>query len=133
MERIGGSWIAFTVMAVAIVGLAGIFATFALPIPMERAMLLDATLDDALAARNPLELDGLRARLGERADEVIGGTGPVEARVQHARADMRTRFLVEEEATERWLRWLIGVVTAVVALFVGAIVGAVSRRPPPPA
>lgn len=134
-ERSGGSWIAFAVMAVVVVGLAGSFATFALPIPMQRAVLLDAALDEARAAAqapDPQErLEALRPRLGDSADRLIGGTGSIEERIERERVAMRARFLAEEQATAQRLRWLTAIVTLMAAIFVGTIVGGLSRRSPP--
>ena len=45
-----GGWIAFAAMAFIVAGLAGVFATYALPIPMERGFAVDAALDEALIA-----------------------------------------------------------------------------------
>jgi len=136
-ERNSGSWIAFAGMAVGVVGLAGLFATFALPIPMQRAFLLEVAFDDARAAADAPDpqarLEALRLRLGDSADRVISGTGSIAERVERERAAMRTRFLAEEQVTAQRLRWLIAVVSLMAAVFVGSIVGGLSRRPTPPA
>ena len=66
-ERSSGSWIAFAVMAIVVVWLSGLFATFALPIAMQRAFLLDAAFDDALAAAHGPDPQARLAQLWERA------------------------------------------------------------------
>jgi hypothetical protein len=133
VQGTGGGWIAFAVMAFIVAGLAGVFTTYALPIPMERAFAVDAALDEALiAARGPdpdRAIAALGSRLGESAAPLAQGTGSWEDRIQHERADMRARFIAEEEATALRLRWLVVVVNLMGAVFVAAIVGTVARRP----
>ena len=128
-----GGWIAFAAMAFIVAGLAGVFATYALPIPMERAFAVDTALDEALiAARGPgpdRAIAALASRLGESAAPLSHGTGSWEDRIQRERAAMRARFLAEEQATALRLRWLVVVVNLMGAVFVAAIVGTVSRRP----
>lgn len=128
-----GGWIAFAVMAFIVAGLAGVFATYALPIAMERAFAVDTALDEALvAARGPnpdRAIAALAPRLGESAASITQGTGSWEDRIQRERAAMRARFIAEEEATATRLRWLIVVVNLMGAIFVGAVVSIVSRRP----
>ncbi len=128
-----GSWIGFAAMAFVIVGLSGVFATYALPIPMERAFALDAALDEALvAAHGPdpaVALAALRPRLGENADAVLAGPGTAVERIQRERAAMRDRFRAEAEATAVRIRWLCMVVSVMGAVFVGALMGSLARRP----
>jgi len=131
-----GGWIAFAAMAFIVAGLAGVFATYALPIPMERAFAVDTALDEALiAARGPdpdRAIAALASRLGDSAAPLSQGTGSWEDRIQRERAAMRARFIAEEEATATRLRWLIVVVNLMGAIFVGAVVSIVSRRPVTP-
>jgi hypothetical protein len=65
------SLIGFLVMAFAVVGLAGIMASYIAPVPLARALAREAALDDALAAvagSNPeAALEALRPRLGDSA------------------------------------------------------------------
>lgn len=135
MARAGGvNWngIAFAVMAFVVAGLTGVFATYALPIAMERAFAVDAALDDALAAAKAPDpgaaIARLAPRLGESAGPVAQGPGSLEERIQRERAAMRNRFLAEQAATAVRLRWLAVVVTLMGAVFVGAVVGGLSRR-----
>ncbi|MBO0712106.1 MAG: hypothetical protein J2P47_12600, partial [Acetobacteraceae bacterium] len=96
----------------------------------------EAAFDDARAAAHASDpqarLEALRPRLGDSADRVIGGTGTIEERVERERAAMRARFLAEEQATAERLRWLTAVVSLMAAVFIGSIVGGLSRRPAPP-
>lgn len=135
-QGMSGSWIAFAAMAFIVAGMAGVFATYALPIPMERAFAVDAALDAALAASHGADPDAaiaaLGPRLGESAAALGRDTGSWEERIQRERAAMRVRFLAEEEATATRLRWLVVMVSLMGALFVGAIVGGLSRRAPEP-
>ncbi len=132
-QEASGGWIAFAVMAFIVASLAGVFTTYALPIPMERAFAVDAALDEALiATRGPdpeRAIAALGPRLGESAAPITQGTGPWEDRIQRERAAMRARFIAEEQATAIRLRWLIVVVSLMGAMFVAAVVSIVSRRP----
>ncbi len=71
-----GSWMFFAGVMVGIVGLVGIFATYAAPVPLERALAREAALDDALAtirAPDPqAALAGLADRLGDSAALLAG-------------------------------------------------------------
>ena len=49
MRRNTATWMAFLVAAFGVVGLMGVFASYAAPLPFERAIARDATLDEALA------------------------------------------------------------------------------------
>ncbi|MBX5452455.1 MAG: hypothetical protein K6U10_00785 [Acidobacteriia bacterium] len=122
MERGGGSLAGFLVIAFALVGLVGLFATYAAPLPLQRALARDGALDAVLqAAEGPnaaATLAALRPALGESAAAVLDGDkGSLASRVESARANMRKSFLAEEAAVLRRLRILIGIVTATCALF----------------
>jgi hypothetical protein len=135
-EGMDGGWIAFAAMAFIVAGLAGVFTTYALPIPMARAFAVDAALDEALvAARGPdpdRAIAALAPRLGDSAAPLAQGRGPWEDRIQRERAAMRARFLAEEQATALRLRWLVIMVNLMGAVFVAAVVGTMSRRPAAP-
>ncbi len=131
-QRMSGSLIAFTAMAFLICGLAGVFATYALPIPMERGFAVDAALDEALDAAHSADpataIAALAPRLGESATPVAAGPGTLVERIQRERGVMRQRFLAEEAATALRLRWLCVMICLTAALFVGSMVGGLSRR-----
>ncbi|WP_158743398.1 hypothetical protein [Acidisphaera sp. L21] len=130
MKRNTGTWMAFLAMTFAVVGLVGLFGSYAAPIPLERAMARDATLDEVLATGdNKPALEALRDRLDDSAAVVIDGTAPLAERVATARAAMHTALLHESEASGKNLRLMIIVVTLVAALFGLIILGAVGRSP----
>jgi hypothetical protein len=125
VQRNSGTWMAFLAMTFVIVGMAGLFASYAAPIPLQRAMARDATLDEALASGGaPAALEGLRARLDDSAAEVIDGTGPLDARVAAARAAMRAELTHEADAVGERLRLMLVIVTIVGAVFGAVVVGA---------
>ena len=115
------TWIAFLAISFGIVGMIGLFATVAAPLPLERAMLRDAALDDALKAAstpNPAEaLAALQDRLGDSAEAISKGQGDLPTRIQTERAAMRAHFTAEADATASRLRLLIIVVTLTAAGF----------------
>ena len=119
------TWMAFLAMAFAVVGLTGLFATFGAPLPLERAMARDATLDEALAAsRQPdaqVAIEALRPRLAESADTILPVGGDMEARIGQARAEMRALLQREEDATTARLRLMILIVTVMGAVFGAAV------------
>ena len=43
--RVNPTWIAFLAMAFVVVGLAGLFASYAVPLPLQRAIAREAALD----------------------------------------------------------------------------------------
>ena len=91
--RTNYAWMAFVAVAVGIVGLVGVFATYAVPLPLERALAREAALDEALAAAGrpdeAVRLQALGPRLGESAAAIEAGGGPLAERIQRERAAMR--------------------------------------------
>ena len=135
MQRDGssGSWAAFLAMAFLIVGLAGMFATYATPAPLYRAVERESALDAALAAAhgpNPAAaIEALKPRLAESADALLPVGGDMDARIAAERRAMRTRLLAEAGAAATRTRWIIGVVTAMGMTFGIAILHAARVRP----
>jgi hypothetical protein len=131
MRTPGLASIGFLVMAFAIVGLTGMFATFGAPLPLERAMAREAALDDAAAAaRRPdaaAALDALRPRLAESADAILPLSPDIDAKIAHERVAMRARFAADADGTTTRLRWLISVITIMGAAF-GAAIMRISAR-----
>ena len=125
------TWIAFLVMAFAVVGLTGLFATFGAPLPLQRAMARDAALDEALVASHRPDaqaaIEALRPRLDDSARLLLPVSGDMDARIAQARADMRAELGAEADATARRLRFMIGIVTAMAAVF-GVAVMNFARR-----
>ena len=130
--RTNYAWMAFVAMAVGIVGLVGVFATYAAPLPLERALARDAALDEAVAATGrpdgAARLQALRPRLGDSADPIEQGSGPLAERIERERAAMRERFAAEAQAVASRLRLMIVVVTAMGAGFAAAVAGGIGRR-----
>ena len=132
--------LAFLAMAFLVVGMTGIFASYAAPVPLERAMLREAALDDALRAAQAADpeaaLAALRPRLGGSAAIVLPAGTPalpgLAERVATERTTMRARLQQEAAITAIRLRWVIGVVTAMAAVFGIAIANAGYRATPRP-
>ncbi len=130
MQRNGATWMAFLAMTFAVVGMVGLFASYAAPIPLERALARDATLDEALAAGDSkARLEPLRDRLDDSAALVIDGAGPLVDRVAMARAAMHAALLQDAAETGTRLRLMISVVTVLGAVFGAVILGAMARSP----
>jgi hypothetical protein len=127
MRKLDSAWYAFLAMGFAVVGGTGLFATFAAPVPLERALLREQALDEAaaaLAGTDPLAaLAALRPRLGESADALLPPRGDMAALIRAERTAMRARFQREAAETEQRLRWLMSIVTLVAAGFGLALLG----------
>jgi len=130
MARPTGTLAAFLAVTILVVGLTGLFACFAAPLPLQRALAREVALDEAVAAArgaNPaVALAALRARLGESAAALAPGPD-LEARIATERLAMRARFTTESEVTLTRLRWLIGVITGMAALFGVALLHLAAR------
>ncbi|HKM64527.1 MAG TPA: hypothetical protein VJY39_18740 [Acidisphaera sp.] len=114
-----GTWIAFLAMAFGIVGLSGLFATYALSVPWQRAALEITALDGDGSVTSRIT-----AALGPEAAQQIAAAGVApEAALRSARATVLKR--AEEDATSATVRtrWMIVVVTAMGAVFGTAILG----------
>ena len=130
MRRNTATWMAFLVAAFGVVGLMGVFASYAAPLPFERAVARDATLDEALATGdNKPALESLRDRLDDSAPVVIDGTGPIGDRVATARVAMHTALQAEAAAIGGRVRLELLVVTLVAAGFGLVVLGSVARSP----
>ncbi|HUA78525.1 MAG TPA: hypothetical protein VMA86_12725 [Acetobacteraceae bacterium] len=131
--RPSGGAAGFLAMAFVIVGLAGIFATYAAPVPLSRALVREAALDQVLAAASAPDatarLAALRPALGDSADAVLSGPGTLPEgtlleRVARERTRIRAHFEREAAALATRLRLLIGVATLAAAVFGVAMIGA---------
>jgi hypothetical protein len=126
-----GNWMVFAAIAVGIVGLTGVFATYATPLPLERAMAREAALDAALAAAKSPDphaaMATLAPRLGDSAAALAGSPEGLADRVAKERLEMRARFSGEAGALAAQLRLLIIVITIMAGVFIAAIVGGFSR------
>jgi len=133
MKRNGATWTAFLVMAFAVVGLVGAFATYAAQIPFERALARSDALDQAVALSHQPDaqarLQALRDALGDSADHVLQGPGDIETRASAERIRMLEAFGRESEDIGLRLRVVIAVFAAAAALFGAAVLGIVQRSP----
>lgn len=125
-----GGWMAFVVMAFCVVGLTGLFATYALTIPIERAAARDAALDRVLAGADPATMrDALGGdEPGGGAAMLAGDPAGLPDRVRADRTAMHARIVEEAEAIAARLRWLVLIVTVMGAAFACAVMG--SLAPP---
>jgi hypothetical protein len=132
MQKLDLNWFAFLALTFLVVGATGLFATFAAPIPAERALAREQALDEAaLAARAPdavARLEALRPRLGDSAAALLPAGGDMAARIAAERLAMRARFAQDAAATARRLHWLIGVATLASAAFGCALLGAAASQ-----
>lgn len=119
------TWTAFLVMAFVIVGLTGLFISFAVPLPYERAMSRDEALDAArVAAHGPdpgPALEALRDRLGDSADAILPAGPDFDARIVRERAAMHARLRAEAHEVALRTRWLVCVITVMGAAFGAAL------------
>ena len=123
----------FLVMAFFIVGLVGVFASFAAPLPLQRALAREAALDAAGAAAQAPDLAAALARrapqLGDSAKALAGADATnLPARIQAERVAMRARFQAETDAIVFRLRLVIALITLSAAGFGVMLTGAISRR-----
>jgi len=134
--RLSGTVLGFIATAFALVGLIGLFATFAAPLPLERAIARERTLDSVLsAARGPnpaAALEALRPTLDDSADAVLPAVGQpppadLARRVVQERTAMRARLERDSATLATRLRWLICIVTVMAGVFSVAILHAGRR------
>lgn len=127
----GVTWAGFLTCAFAAVGLAGLFASYAAPLPLDRAMAREAALDDALVASRRQDavaaIEALRPRLDESASRLLPVGGDMAARIADARREMRQQLAKEATVVAERTRWLICVVTVMAAAF-GVAVLRIGRR-----
>jgi hypothetical protein len=121
----------FAALAVGVVGMTGVFATYAAPLPFQREMAREAALDAALDAAHALDpaaaMAALAPRLGDSAAALAGAPAGLAERVEKERLAMRERFGAEAGGLAQQLRLLIIVITVMGAIFVAVIVGGFSR------
>ena len=120
----------FLAMTFLIVGLVGGFATFATPLPLERALAREDTLDAALATgADPAGLAALGTRLGDSAVALKGAdAASLPGLVAAERLAMRDRFRAEAAGVSARLRWVIALMTLSAAGFGLALTGALGRK-----
>ena len=131
--RFFDAWTAFLLMLFAIVGLCGLFASYATSIPLERGMargvLLDQVAADSVAADASVRLERLRPTLGALGGPVLDGPGPLTERIASARAVVQDEQQREESSLAFRTRLMLAVVTGLAA-FLGAGILSIARRNP---
>lgn len=119
------TWMAFLAMTFAVVGLVGFMGVFATPLPLERAIARETTLDQARSAAHGPDaakaLEALRPRLDDSAAAILTQGGDIDAKIQAERMAMRARFQAEADAVAVRMRWMIGMVTLMGAVFGAAL------------
>lgn len=123
-------WAAFLSVCFLLVGLIGLFALYAVPVPLQRALTQGAVLDRVLIAAqrsDTAELAALRPTLGRNADAVLNGPGSLTDRVVRVRAAIQARMEGEEAAITARIRLLVIVVTVMACLFGVGILGLSGR------
>ena len=128
---VSSTWSAFLAMVFLVVGLAGMFASYAVPLPLERALARDATLDAAMvAARGPnpaAALEALRPQLGESAEVLLPPGTDIEQKIAAERSAMHARLLAESDEVATRTHCLLAVITVMGAVF-GVAILHIGRR-----
>ncbi len=117
----------FLAMCFMIVGLVGLFAVFAAPLPLARAMAREVTLDEALVALHSADPKAGIEALKDRLDDSAAAFTPLPANpdlaVAQERLAMRIRLRAEADAVASRMELMICVVTVMAAVFGAAIIG----------
>ncbi len=117
-----GAWIGFLAATFCVVGLIGLFSTYAAPLAYQRELRREQVLDQVLVTP-PGQLAALRDALGDSADAVLSGAGPIADRVATERLAMRARLEHEADETAERLRLEIVIVTLTGAVLGGVMLG----------
>lgn len=123
------NWTAFLLMLFALVGLCGLFASYATAIPIERALARSTALD-TVASGVPTDPDGVRrlqAALGTAAPVVMEPGQPLPLRIAKARKIILDEEQHETASVAYRTRLMLGVVTLIAATL-GAGIMALSRK-----
>ena len=125
-----GAWTGFLVMAFIILGLCGLFATYAVQLPYQREAYAEARLDAAIGAPDAqARLDRLRDALGDDGAGAFPPDGEPGHKVDTARRVLRRHFQDQGRDIALRLRIVIVVFTGGAALF-GLMVTSILRRTP---
>jgi len=111
-RRIDGAWYGFLTVGFLVIGLAGIFGTYASQVPYQRGELAAA------------ELAGLKSELGDNAAIMARQNVPLAENITAARAATRARAGAEAAGVAHGLRLDIGLITVGCALFGCFLLGA---------
>ncbi|MGI4953027.1 MAG: hypothetical protein ACRYGM_14590 [Janthinobacterium lividum] len=131
--RSTGPWIAFLTTLFALVGLCGLFASYATSIPLERAAARRALLEQVLAFSDaPDAAERLRAlapRLDSLAEPLMTGPGTLPERVVAARTVVLDEQQRESVSLTYRVRLMLGVITVLAAGLGAGILNLVARSP----
>lgn len=130
--RPNATWTAFLLMCFALVGLTGLFASYAVIIPPGRTLARLEVLDQVLAASRqpdaPTRLDALRPMLGPVVGpQVMDGPGDLFDRVASQRQVVLQEGERETNSVVYRIRVMVAVVTVMSAV-VGSGIMALNRR-----
>lgn len=132
--RPNATWTAFLLMCFGLVGLTGLFASYAVTIPLERTLARTAVLDGVLAESrqpDPARRATLRGMLGpDVGPQVLDGPGELFDRVAAQRTTVLEEGVRETRSVIYRIRVLVAVVTVAAGLL-GAGIMALSRRSAP--
>ena len=117
-------------MAIALVGLIGVFSTYASAIPYERGLREEAALDRVLPITDRVGLEALRPALADEADLVISGHGALPDRIADARLRLLTRVETESAALGTRMRLFIATFTILAAALGALLLRMVSTAAP---
>ena len=121
------AWTGFLVMAFVVLGLCGLFSTYAAQLPYQRALYAEARLDAARHAPDTAaRLARLRDALGEDGAGAFDGSGDLDQQIDHAHDVLMQHFRQQGEDIALRLRIVLVVFTAAAALF-GIMVVSVLR------
>jgi len=131
------TWTAFLLMCFALVGLTGMFASYAVTIPLDRTLARTAVLDQILAVARlpdaPARLADLRRMLEPSVGEtVLNGPGALFDRVAAQREVVLQEGAREGRSVVYRIRVLVAAVTIVAGLL-GCGIMALSSRSSAPA
>jgi len=125
---IDSAWYGFLVMGFAVVGLAGIFGTYACQLPFQRGEAAEQVLDRAAATRGSADITAMQSDLGDNYRILADTHTPLAARIASARAATRQRTMLDARDIARRLRVVIGVITGGGALFGCMLLGAAAHQ-----
>jgi len=126
--KLDSAWYGFLIVGFAVVGLAGVFGTYATQLPYQRGEAAQQVLDRAAAARTPAQLAALSSDLGDNAGILDRDSEPLADRIAAARTATRARTTAEAAAVARGLRLDIILLTIGSALFGCFLLGAAARQ-----
>ena len=96
--KIDSAWYGFLIMSFVVVGLAGLFGTFATQIPYERGEIAQKLLDHLAADQDPAEWAALKNDMGDNATILNQTSIPIAERITEARAASRAPPLTMRHA-----------------------------------